>query len=258
MLAISWLAASDSGCPSDQAGESFRTLLYAEESVGVEPQPSAAKITQGVQGVADHHTHTSEARVEPVDRGLTLLEVVQIDPTPLHAILAEDWRGSAPVGVLDPGLVEDHALHPADDVTVLGKLIFGLAVEIDRIAPGHRRQEMPILGIDLDHVVDAGIVADLQLGEPKVGALAGVARHDVVDHHPEMASRHPAHRPKLLLGAEGLIDLSTDPVEMPIHARGRIPADQTAGLLDRTCVYAVDADCLESGPQILITERAEE
>ncbi len=66
----------------------LRTLLHPEEAVGVQPQRAAAKITQGVQRVADHQPHAGEARVEPVDRGLALLEVVQIDPTPLHPVLA--------------------------------------------------------------------------------------------------------------------------------------------------------------------------
>jgi hypothetical protein len=40
----------------------------------------------------------------------------------------------------------------------------------------NRRQEMPVLGRDLHHVVDAGIVTNLHLRQTKVGALARVAR----------------------------------------------------------------------------------
>ena len=38
MLAISWLAASESGWPSDQAGAVLGALLHAEEAVGVQAQ----------------------------------------------------------------------------------------------------------------------------------------------------------------------------------------------------------------------------
>ena len=49
MLAMRWLAASDSGWPSDQAGPSVRALLDAEEPVGVEAQGPRAEVGQGVQ-----------------------------------------------------------------------------------------------------------------------------------------------------------------------------------------------------------------
>ena len=101
MLAISWLAASDSGWPSDQAGESSGALLDAEEAVGVQPQRPAAQVAERVQRVADHQPHAGEGRVQPVDRRLTLLEVVQVDPAALHPVRARDRRGRAPVGVLD-------------------------------------------------------------------------------------------------------------------------------------------------------------
>jgi hypothetical protein len=55
-------------------------LLGAQEAVGVEPQPPGPQVGQGVQRVADHQPHAGERRVEPVDRGLALLEVVQVDP----------------------------------------------------------------------------------------------------------------------------------------------------------------------------------
>src|SRR5512133_325259 len=119
-------------------GRILRALLHTKESIGVEPQAPAPEITKGVQRVANLQPHASEARVEPVDRGLALLEVVQIHPSPLHTILAKHWRGGAPVGVLETWLVEDHPLHPANDVAVLGSLVFRLAIEIDRIATlGH-------------------------------------------------------------------------------------------------------------------------
>ena len=92
MLPIRWLAASDSGCPSDQAGCPRRRLLHTEEAVGVQPQPAGAQVGQRVQGVADHQPHPGERRVQPVDRRLAVLEVVQVDPAPFDAVGA-DARG---------------------------------------------------------------------------------------------------------------------------------------------------------------------
>src|SRR3712207_7983027 len=56
-------------------------------------------------------------------------------------------------------------------------------------------RSVPVLGQDLDHVVDPRVVPDLHLREPEVGALARVARDDVVDdrrseeHTSELQSR---------------------------------------------------------------------
>src|SRR5687768_2354385 len=211
-----------------------------------------------MQRISDHQSHAGEARIQPVDRGLALLEVVQIDPASLHTVWPEHWRGGTPVGVLDTGLVEDHSLHPPDDIAVFGQLIFCLDVEIDRIASGDDGQQVPVLGFDLDHVVDAWVVANVHLGQPEIGALAGVARHDVVDHHSEMARGYLRYRTELLLGSECLVDRVTDPVEVPIHAGGVIPADEAASPLDGASVYAVNADSLEGSPQILITQGSQE
>src|SRR6185436_6322054 len=211
-----------------------------------------------MQRIADHQSHSGEARIQPVDRGLPGLEVMQIDPAALHTVWPEHWRGGTPVGVLDTGLVEDHSLHASDDVAVLGQLIFGFDVEVDRIAFGHAGQQVPVLGLDLDHVVDARVIANLHLGQPEVRALAGVAWHDVVNHHPEVARGHLRYRPELLFGSERLVDHVTDPVEGSVNARRVIPAHQTTGLLDRTGVEAVNSYSLEGSPQILVTEGSQE
>src|SRR4029453_15697243 len=94
------------------------TLLNPEEAIGIKSQRSTAKITKRGQWMPDTQAHASEARVEPVDRGLTLLEVVQIHPASLDTVGPQHWRGWAPVGVLDAGLVKEYSLPPTDDVAV--------------------------------------------------------------------------------------------------------------------------------------------
>ena len=64
----------------------FGALLHPEESVGVQPQRATTQVTERVQRVADHQPHAGEGRVQPVDRGLALLEVVQIDPAALDTV----------------------------------------------------------------------------------------------------------------------------------------------------------------------------
>jgi hypothetical protein len=43
-----------------------------------------------VQRVADHQPHARERRVQPVDGGLALLEVVQVHPAPLDPVHPDD------------------------------------------------------------------------------------------------------------------------------------------------------------------------
>ena len=57
MLAISRFTASDSGCPSDQAGAPRSALFSAEEAVGVQPERCSAEITQRVQRVTNDQPH---------------------------------------------------------------------------------------------------------------------------------------------------------------------------------------------------------
>ena len=85
---------------------SIGVALDAEQAVGIETQHSVPEHTQLVHRVPDHEPFGGECRVKPVERGLTLLEVVQVYPAALHAIDApHDIRG-APVRVLDSGLVK--------------------------------------------------------------------------------------------------------------------------------------------------------
>ena len=90
---------------------------------------------------------------------------MQINPSALDPIWTYNGGSCAPVRVLDSGLVEDHPLQLADDVAVLAELIFGLDVDVGRV-PALRDlwQEMPVGRVDLDHVIDAGVVRHLHLG----------------------------------------------------------------------------------------------
>ena len=250
MLPISWLAASDKGCPSDQAGPS--TLFSTpEEAVRVETQGRAAQVAEGVEGVADHQPHTGEGRVEPVQRRLALLEVVQVHPPVLRPVRTEDRCRRRPVGVLDAGLVEDHPLHRTDDVAGVGEPSLGVLIQVHRVPPGRNiGQEVPVRPGDLDHVVDARVVTDLHLGQPEVGALAGVPRDDVIDHRAAVPRGDRAHGPELVLGAELVVEASADPVEVTVDAGGGLPAGDPAGPLDRSGVDGGDADLLQRVPQV--------
>jgi hypothetical protein len=67
-------------------------------------------------------------------------------------------------------------------------------------------------------VVDPGIVPDSHLRQPEVGALAGVPGHDVVDDDATVGRGHLAQTADLYVGAEHLVDLAADPVEVPVNA----------------------------------------
>jgi len=70
-----------------------------------------------------------------------------------------------------------------------------------------------------------GIVPHSHLRQPEVGALPGVPGHDVVDDDAAVPSCHLAQAAELHIGAEHPIDLAADPVEVPVNARGRLPAE---------------------------------
>ena len=165
----------------------------------------------------------------------------------------------APVGLLDALGVEDDPLQAADDVAGLVQPLLGGGVDVDRVrAGGDVGQMLPVPRVDLDHVVDAGVVGVLHLGEPEVGALAGVAGHDVVDDGAAVPVGGAAHLPELVFGAERRIDLGADPVEVPVHARGELPAGDAAGPLHRPGVDGFDADLGERLPHLLVGHRLEE
>jgi hypothetical protein len=80
-----------------------RVAFDAEEPVRVEAQHSVAENADLVEGIADDQALGGKGRIEPVERGLAFLEVMQINPTALRAVDAADHGGSAPVGVLYAG-----------------------------------------------------------------------------------------------------------------------------------------------------------
>ena len=134
MLAIRWLAASDSGWPSDQAGLPSAVLFSTPRNPLASRRSAAgAEVGQGMQRVADHHPHAGERRVQPVDRRLALLEVVQVHPAPFDTVGADDRAGHAPVRLLDALGVEDHPLQASDDVTGLVQPFLGGHVDVDRV-----------------------------------------------------------------------------------------------------------------------------
>ena len=57
MLAMSWLAASDSGCPSDQAGPSSALFSTPRKPLASSRSAAGAEVGQRVQRVADDQPH---------------------------------------------------------------------------------------------------------------------------------------------------------------------------------------------------------
>ena len=130
--------------------------LDAEQTVGIEPQHAVPEHADLVHRIADHQPLGGERRVEPVERRLALLEVMQVDPAALHAVGAAHDVGGAPVGVLDAGLVEDARVQLADDVALRLQGVHRGRTQIDGVvAGGHRRQQPPVGGRDAHHVIDA-------------------------------------------------------------------------------------------------------
>ena len=78
-----WFAAWESGCPSDHAGRPSALFSTPRKPFASSRSAPDAEVAQRVQGVADHQPHAREGRVEPVDRRLALLEVVQVHPPPV-------------------------------------------------------------------------------------------------------------------------------------------------------------------------------
>ncbi len=101
---MSWFEVSDRGWPSDQTLAAFRVTLDSQETVGVEAYAAVPEHCQLVDRVPDDESLRCESRVEPIQRGLTLLEVMQIHPTAAHAIRApHDIGGRSNRNPLTPG-----------------------------------------------------------------------------------------------------------------------------------------------------------
>ncbi len=116
-------------------GGALGTAFDAEKAVGVQAQHARSGDVDGMQGIADDQLLRGEGRVQPVQRGLAFLEVVQVDPAPALAVDAGDNAGGAPVGVLDARLEEDHPLQLTDDVVLVLELVHHRWRKVDRVAP---------------------------------------------------------------------------------------------------------------------------
>ncbi|MNH14080.1 hypothetical protein D3C79_736680 [compost metagenome] len=105
--------------PGGAAGAGF----YAEKAVGVQAQAACTQAVQRVQRVTNDHLLGGEGRVQPVQRGLAFLEVMQVHPAAGFAVDACDRRRGAPVGFLHARLEEDYPLQLANDVMARLQLV---------------------------------------------------------------------------------------------------------------------------------------
>ena len=78
-----------------------------EQTVRIEPYAAVAEHANLVHSIADDEALGGESRIQPVQRGLALLEGVQINPATLYAVDAAHDVGRAPVGLLHAWLIED-------------------------------------------------------------------------------------------------------------------------------------------------------
>ncbi|MNI04730.1 hypothetical protein D3C73_576600 [compost metagenome] len=231
-------------------GRAVELTFDAEEAIGVQTQDLRPHHVNGVQRVADDHLLRGKTGVQPVQRRLPFLEVMQVDPAARLAIHADHDGGRAPVGFLDAGLEENHPLQLADDVMFVTQRVDLLRAEVLRVATvSNFRQQRPVLFADFHHVVEPRIVLKGHLGQTKVRPLAGVRRDDVVDDHRIVRRCHARQRLKLGLGAQLRVDVETDSVEIAVNRRRMTGAAQAAGLFQRAVVNALDADPGQRVPQ---------
>ncbi len=100
-------------------GPFTRALFDAQEAVGIQAEHTGAQRAQRMERVAHDEAGRGKSRVQPVERGLTLLEVVQIDPSAFHAVDPAHNGCCAPVCLLDARFIENGADQLADDVPFL-------------------------------------------------------------------------------------------------------------------------------------------
>src|SRR5262249_58170132 len=162
---------------------------------------------------------------------------------------ADDSLGGGPVGLLDALLEEDRAGELADDIAARLELVDHLGLEIDGVFAGrHRGQQVPVLVRDLHHVIDARVITVAAFGQAEVGALAAVAGNDVADDDGAIVAGVPDHRPVLVLGSEGGIDLGADPIEVAVDGRREVVRANAAGSLHGPGMYRRDADLAAAAP----------
>ena len=142
-----------------------------------------------------------------------------------------------------------------DDIPFVLELVDRSRGKIHRLAPrGDRREQVPVRLADRNHVIEAGVVAVGQLGEPKVGPLASMRRNDVVDDDRVVGGCGPAHRNEVVFSAESWIDLEADAVEVAVD-RGRVvAAADAARALHRPGVHALDANRRQGRPQVRVAQ----
>ena len=237
------------------SGPAARADLDAEEAVGVEPQHALAERAQGVEGIARDQPLRGEGGIQPVEGGLSFLEVVQVHPAAGLAVGAGDPVGGRPVGLLDTLLVEDGAREPPDDVAARLELVDRLGLEVDRVLAGcDRWEQAPVLWLDLHHVIEARVVAVAALRETEVGPLAAVAGNDVADDHGAVLARAPDQGLVFLFGAEAGVDLAADTIEVAVDGRSVLVPTDAPGALHGAGVHPLDADVAEDAPELRITQ----
>ena len=99
-------------------GRGIVLRFNAKEAVGIEPNAAGAQNVNGMKRIADHHLRRGKGWIEPVERRLAFLEVMQIHPAPGHAVHAKDDIGGAPVGFLNARLEKDHAAQLPHDIAL--------------------------------------------------------------------------------------------------------------------------------------------
>ncbi|RMU65602.1 hypothetical protein ALP25_05510 [Pseudomonas syringae pv. syringae] len=252
------LVAGDRQRMAFRPGGTLGATLDTKEAVGVQTQYASAHDIDGVQRVADDHLLRGKAGVQPVQGGLAVLEIMQVNPTAGLAINALYHVSGAPVGFLDPRLEENYPLQLADDVMLVAQLIHHIGHQVDSIAARrHFRQQLPVFLTDLDHVEQTGVILVRHLGQAEVSALAGVRRDDVVDDHRVVRCGNARQAQQLRLGTQVRVDAETDAVEVAIDTWRALAALQAAGKLQRPVVNALDADFRQCMPEGLITQRFE-
>src|SRR5262245_10252718 len=106
-------------------------------------------------------------------------------------------------------------------------------------------------------MVDARVVTVAAFGQAEVGALAAVAGDDVADDDGAVVAGAPDHRPVLVLGSEGGIDLGADPIEVPIDGRRELVPVNAASPLHGPGVHRGDADLTEETPELRVAQAAQ-
>src|SRR4051794_9393567 len=165
--------------------EALCALLDTEETIRVEAEATHSQVGERMECITNYKAHTRERGVKPVDGRLTGLEVMKVGPATYDAVHAPYGCGHTPVRLLDARLVKDDSLEAADDAASLLKPRLCVRVEVHRVLTWrHVREDVPLLLGDRKHVIDPRVVTVGKFGESEIGAFAGVAGNDVVDHRP--------------------------------------------------------------------------